>query len=175
LAHRAREGTGLGGPARALQPTGTMSAPLVDKVLRETMIETGMLDLPTFFNAVRDNNIKEVQHRMALVDMQAMGGPNIWDEHGQYPIHIAAAEGHTRMVRMIIEMQGDVNQMTQNEHRTALHYAVINKSHSTIRYLIDVGAKTDIKDVFHRTPRMYAVDEEMMRLVFEVRCCDGLL
>jgi hypothetical protein len=146
-----------------------MTAPIVDKVLRDTMIETGVLDLPTFFNAVRHNEIKTVQHRMQGVDMQTMGGPNVWDEHGQYPIHVAAAEGHTKMVRLIIEMQGDVNQMTHNEHRTALHYAVINKSHDAIRYLVDVGAKTDIKDVFHRTPRMYAVDEEMMRIVFEVR------
>lgn len=153
-----------------------MSAPIVDKVLRETMIETGVLDLPAFFNAVRHNEIKTVQNRMQTADMQTLGGPNIWDEHGQYPIHIAAAEGHTKMVRMIIEMQGDVNQMTQNEHRTALHYAVINKSHDTIRYLVDVGAQTDIKDVFHRTPRMYAVNEEMMRIVFEVSLdCEDIL
>jgi len=45
---------------------------------------------------------------------------------------------------------------------------VINKNHETTKYLIDVGAIPNLKDIHRRTPRQYAVDEEIMRLVFEV-------
>jgi hypothetical protein len=144
------------------------SQPLVDKVMRETMVKTGVVDLPAFFNMIRHNELRKVERKIAEADMQIIGGPNCWDDHGHYPVHMAAAEGHVNMLRMLIESQANVDQPSEKENRTALHFAVINKSHEAVRYLIDVGARTDAKDIHHRTARMYAVDEDAMRVVFEV-------
>ena len=144
-----------------------MAPSLVDRARREMMIETGILNLVKFMNLVRHNEIEKVEKRLNDPDMQAIGGANIWDDSGQYPVHVAAAEGHTEMLRMLVDRGADIDQMTNGDHRTALHYAVINKDRETIRYLVDMGAKTDVKDVNKKTPRMYATDEDMMRIVFE--------
>ena len=124
-----------------------MAPSLVDRARREMMIETGILNLVKFMNLVRHNEIEKVEKRLNDPDMQAIGGANIWDDSGQYPVHVAAAEGHTEMLRMLVDRGADIDQMTNGDHRTALHYAVINKDRETIRYLVDMGAKTDVKDV----------------------------
>ena len=151
-----------------------MEQPIVEKVMRETMLKTGVVDLPGFFNLIRHNDMKEVEQKLKEANMKVIGGANCWDDHGSYPVHMAAAEGHSDMLRLLIECGAEVDQQTTQEHRTALHFAVINKSHAAVRYLIDVGARTDLKDVYQKTARMYAVDEDAMRVVFEVSALAAL-
>lgn len=136
--------------------------------MRETMLKTGVVDLQGFFNLIRHNDMKEMEKKLGEANIKVVGGANCWDDYGTYPVHMAAAEGHTDMLCLLIEYGAEVDQQTTLEHRTALHFAVINKSHAAVRYLIDVGARTDIKDIYQKTARMYAVDEDAMRVVFEV-------
>ena len=145
-----------------------MAEKFLDKALREMLIESGAFNVQKFFNQIRANEISKIEKKLEHKDIQAIGGANIWDEAGQYPVHIAAAEGHINMLRMLIECNADIDQPTQEEHKTALHYAVHNKHHDTVTFLIGVGARADLQDVYRRTARSYAVEEDHMRVVFEV-------
>jgi hypothetical protein len=144
--------------------------PMIDKVARDAIIAAGVVDLDGFFNLIRKNDVAAVEKKLKSTDFKAMGGANLWDDYGTYPIHIAAAEGHVEMLQLLIELKADINQPVESFLRTPLHLAVMNRKHNATKYLIDVGAKTDCKDVFHRAPRSYAVDEDVMRMVYEVIC-----
>jgi len=46
--------------------------------------------------------------------------------------------------------------MTDNDFRTALHWAVIYQHEETVGFLIELGAKIDVIDSFDMTPLSYA-------------------
>ena len=54
--------------------------------------------------------------------------------------------------RIARALTGDPVNTTSNEGMTALHVAVRSQNASLVRYLLDKGARTDIKDASGRTP-----------------------
>ena len=54
--------------------------------------------------------------------------------------------------RLARALTGDPVNTTSNEGMTALHVAVRSRNPSLVRYLLDKGARTDIKDASGRTP-----------------------
>jgi ankyrin repeat protein len=54
--------------------------------------------------------------------------------------------------RIARALTGDPVNTTSNEGMTALHVAVRSRNASLVRYLLDKGARTDIKDASGRTP-----------------------
>jgi len=58
---------------------------------------------------------------------------------------------------LVEELQADVNTVN-DRHETALHGAVCRGADSVIQYLVDKGAKLDVKDVEGKTPLDVALD-----------------
>jgi ankyrin repeat protein len=54
--------------------------------------------------------------------------------------------------RIARALTGDPVNTTSNEGMTALHVAVRSRNASLVRYLLEKGARTDIKDASGRTP-----------------------
>eukprot|EP00960_Hanusia_phi_P036889 752584-Hanusia_phi.AAC.1 len=92
-----------------------------------------------------------------------MGGPNIVDEYGISPIHVAAADGNMDMVKFLLRVGADPDQATKREKRTALHYAVLNKNLTVVHYLLESEVSSDVRDVYGKTAIQYAVNEDVMR------------
>jgi ankyrin repeat protein len=58
---------------------------------------------------------------------------------------------------LVDELNADVNALN-DRHETALHGAVCRGADSVIQYLVDKGAKLDVKDVEGKTPLDVALD-----------------
>jgi len=54
-------------------------------------------------------------------------------------LQLAAEEGHTPVVRLLLKKGGNVNQTTRFDH-TALHFAVENQQAETVKTLLKKGA-----------------------------------
>jgi ankyrin repeat protein len=80
---------------------------------------------------------------MALLDLMLAHGADI---NAQVT---GAASYSGRIARALT---GDPVNTTSNEGMTALHVAVRSRNANLVRYLLDKGARTDIKDASGRTP-----------------------
>ena len=80
-------------------------------------------------------------------------------EDGRTALMLAAFNGHTGIVRMLVEAGADVNARDAID-RTALMYASTGPFVEAVRYLLDHGAKVNIVDNNeHWTPLMFAAAE----------------
>ena len=59
------------------------------------------------------------------------------------PIHLAAIEGHTEIVALLLTKAAGVDTRTFTESRTPLHSAVIGRSLETVRLLLQHGARAN--------------------------------
>ncbi|EXJ68497.1 uncharacterized protein A1O5_08290 [Cladophialophora psammophila CBS 110553] len=68
-------------------------------------------------------------------------------EDGISPLWIAAQQGHTRIVKLLIDgYQADVNTASTDSKRTPLHQASQNGHTEIVRILLDKGALPDLRD-----------------------------
>ena len=59
------------------------------------------------------------------------------------PIHLAAAEGHTEIVALLLRKRVDIETRTFADGRTPLHSATAARSLDTVKLLLEHGAKAD--------------------------------
>lgn len=71
-------------------------------------------------------------------------------------LHDASRAGFTRVVKMLIDLGFDVNEIEFYTHRTPLHAAVIQQRPMTAEILAKAGADVRCKDAFGLTPMDYA-------------------
>ncbi|MCX5827124.1 MAG: ankyrin repeat domain-containing protein [Deltaproteobacteria bacterium] len=72
-------------------------------------------------------------------------------EKGFTPLLLAATDGHTAMVRLLLEHGANPN-MKNFDGVTALHNAVFEKQIDIVKLLLEYGADPTIKDRFGNTP-----------------------
>ena len=70
---------------------------------------------------------------------------NTADETGTTALMLAAYDGHTDIVKLLIKHKAQVNRVDVNK-RTALIYSASGKNPGTVAELIDAGAKVDLVD-----------------------------
>jgi len=80
---------------------------------------------------------------MALLDLMRARGADV-------NARVTGAASYSG--RIARALTGDPVNTTSNEGMTALHVAVRSRNPSLVRYLLDKGARTDIKDASGRTP-----------------------
>ncbi|HET9196254.1 MAG TPA: ankyrin repeat domain-containing protein [Vicinamibacterales bacterium] len=80
---------------------------------------------------------------MALLDLMLTRGADV-------NARVTGAASYSG--RIARALTGDPVNTTSNEGMTALHVAVRSRNPSLVRYLLDKGARTDIKDASGRTP-----------------------
>ena len=70
--------------------------------------------------------------------MTATDNPNIPDENGETPIHVAAKEGHLDILELLLTKTNNVNDLKaqDNEGKTPLHHAAENGHHEIVKILI---------------------------------------
>jgi len=73
------------------------------------------------------------------------------DKFGRTALHCAAANDHTKMMRLLISRGSDINARTQQE-KTPLHFAAQRPWYSPIKFLIDKKADISLRDNSNETP-----------------------
>ncbi|EKX31291.1 hypothetical protein GUITHDRAFT_122511 [Guillardia theta CCMP2712] len=135
---------------------------MVDSILKSGIVKTSDL-----LDHVRLGNIEKLEAIFSDPAVRLMGGPNIVDEYGVSPIHVAAADGNFEIVRYLVRAGADPDLATKKEKRTALHYATMNKNLTLVQYLLEIEASSDVLDIYGKTALRYAVNEDVMRAMKE--------
>ncbi|MFP3017740.1 MAG: ankyrin repeat domain-containing protein [Candidatus Tisiphia sp.] len=90
--------------------------------------------------AVKSGNIEEVRKILELPNLDI----NAKDKNGRTPLHIAAKEGFTDIIELLIKSGATVDVLGY-EKRTALHEAALNTKYQAVEILLDHGAQVDSK------------------------------
>jgi len=77
--------------------------------------------------------------------------PNIQNNDGITPLHLAAGNGRLEVVKLLLEHGADPN-VQDHDGRTPLHFAVEGCYVDVVRVLLDHGADPTIRDNKGRTP-----------------------
>ena len=115
-----------------------------------------------FFEAALNGDIQTVEAELAAgVDVNA---PTL-DGQNRTALMLAAFNGHTELVVMLIDYGGDLN-AADITNRTALMYAASGPFPETVQLLIDKGAKVNIIDNNEKwTALMFAAAEGQAEIV----------
>lgn len=117
-------------------------------------------------DAVQQNRPTRVEELLASgleVDTQDVAGSTL--------LLIAAEEGGTRIVRMLLDRGANPNVSTDRYgHRTPLHWAASNFDIESIKALLDHGANVNAPDDYGHTPLMVAAsmtDRDTVKFLIE--------
>ncbi|CAF4743739.1 unnamed protein product, partial [Rotaria magnacalcarata] len=66
------------------------------------------------------------------------------------PLHLAAKNGHTDIVRLLLMNGIDINRVTMNDG-TALHVACRNGRYETAKLLLECGIDINLRNTFEQT------------------------
>ena len=90
--------------------------------------------------------------------------PNIKDETGTTPLHLAAQEGHDGIVQILVKFLAQPN--AKNCYgSTPLHEAAKQQNPNCVRLLLKDGADPKITDDSGSIPLHYADNDEIVRLL----------
>lgn len=82
---------------------------------------------------------------------------NCTNTDGWAPLHVAASEGHTGMVEILLEYGANLDARTKN-FRTPLHIACIRGNFAVIQALLMANADPDAKDIDGNTPAHFCAE-----------------
>ncbi|XP_026674113.1 uncharacterized protein LOC113465041 [Ceratina calcarata] len=90
---------------------------------------------------------------------------NVKNVDGQNPLHIAAANGRTNIVKYFVDERGfDVND-TDSYEKTPLHLAAQGNHKDTVKVLLKNGSELDMHDIDWYTPLHHAVRNKCIDIV----------
>lgn len=94
---------------------------------------------------------------------------SIFNSSGCMPIHLAAENGHTSAIRLLLDSGIDIDTRTENGH-TSLYIAIVNDQLETVKYLLDRGSNPDVMTL---NGRLYLnnIDSEMRQFLQEKSVC----
>ncbi|CCK67846.1 Nas6p KNAG_0A01570 [Huiozyma naganishii CBS 8797] len=110
---------------------------------------------------------------LLLAHMQGVDLDTLLDDSNWTPFHIACAVGSLTLVKKLYERdtKPDLNLQT-GQGTTALHLAVAKGHYEVVRFLVENGASTRIKDKNQQIPLHRAASVGSMKLV-EFLCTAG--
>lgn len=91
--------------------------------------------------------------------------PNIIDELGWTPLHDAAIQGNTEIVKLLLEAGANVNAQDKEDLYTPLHDAARMNHSEIVRLLLACGADTSLKDRWNNTPLNIAQEYKFEEIV----------
>ena len=72
--------------------------------------------------------------------------PNLTDEHGQTPLHFAAAGGHLAPAKLLLEARAETDSRQEADGRTPLHLGSFGGHLDVVQLLLEAGADKDITE-----------------------------
>jgi len=97
------------------------------------------------------------------------------DWNGAHPLHDLASKGDLEMMKTLIPYfsgEGGLD-LRDNEERTPLFYAVVDRRHNAVEMLLQWGATPEVTDMHGRNPAWFATrsgDLQMLELLLESEC-----
>eukprot|EP00435_Cladocopium_sp_Y103_P003126 s2634_g1.t1 len=98
--------------------------------------------------------------------LNSPSNPNVRDEHGNTPLHLAAREGHVESMLLLLEAGAEKD--LPNEAiggKTPLFIAAENGHLDVVRHLVEVGADTDKTMADGATPLLIAAHNSHLEVV----------
>ncbi|XP_043480097.1 ankyrin-3-like [Leptopilina heterotoma] len=86
---------------------------------------------------------------------------------GKYPIHIAAAFGHWKLIEILLKSGVDINSTTDSEE-TPLHIAIVFGQFKVVKFLLDSGARPLGKNI-HSINNILSVEKWLFGDCIETR------
>ena len=78
-------------------------------------------------------------------------------KNGNYPIHIAAQNGHAELVRWLVSSAGGKFDVQNGTGQTPMHMAIAYDYHDVVAFLREVGANEEITN-WHGFPAKFGID-----------------
>ncbi|GLH10154.1 E3 ubiquitin-protein ligase Ufd4 [Gryllus bimaculatus] len=128
----------VGPPAHSMQGAAASSSPSTDTP--KSLLE-----------AVKKGDVAALRRFLA-----AGSRVNARDERGNTALHLAASNGRTELVDVLIANGAGVDNWA-NQRRTPLHCAAANGYSATVARLVGVGAAVEARDARGATARVYEV------------------
>jgi ankyrin repeat protein len=113
------------------------------------------------FEYVKDGECAEIVN--ALIDGENI---DIKDKDMWTPLHIAALNGHEKLVEFLIRMGASIDSKT-GSGQTPLHVAVGHEQPAVVEMLYKYGANPMMRDKDRRCPMLLATGEKMKALLAE--------
>jgi len=114
---------------------------------REVAVPSARRPAPELFDAVRRGDYEAVRRLLAQG-----ADPNLRDERGFTPLHIASAKGLVDVAELLLMSGADPNAAGE-AGVTPLHLAVLNGNADLVLLLLEHGADPAARDVGGKTPR----------------------
>jgi hypothetical protein len=98
-----------------------------------------------------------IEKRPALLHAIVMGlldgatNVNLRLKDGKTLLMLAAFDGDTEIIKMLLERGADINAQEEKYGRTALGYAIWNGEAEVVRILLEAGADKSLKDMQNKT------------------------
>ncbi|KAL6070114.1 Ankyrin [Balamuthia mandrillaris] len=99
---------------------------------------------PDLFNAVRNGNLSRVKAVVSRQGLRACLTQR--DEFGYSALHLASTNGHTEVVRYLLQKRMDVNLKSTAAGQTPLHLATLSRHTEIAKLLLRHGADAQITD-----------------------------
>ncbi|MCJ1271167.1 Ankyrin-2 [Lobaria immixta] len=103
-----------------------------------------------------------------LLDVGAEKLINVKNISGQTPFHLSVMSGNLRILEMLHSPSKDSNLIFEEidvDGRTSLHLAVENEATEVVKWLLDRGARADVRDFGDSTPFQQAFQEKNLQIL----------
>ena len=115
-----------------------------------------------FLTSCMEGNLEEVER-----NLQELQNPNVVDEPwGDFPLLCAASNGHTQMVRLLLEAGADTERRNEENDATAatvddapLLHSVLAGHLEVVRVLLEYRAETNVRNSDWRSPLHHAASK----------------
>ncbi|XP_058981726.1 uncharacterized protein LOC131803890 isoform X4 [Musca domestica] len=140
---------------------------LLNVKAKESEIQAFLRNVPNYMDKIR--RVHEAARGGSLLNLQqaldrrkfAIAKDEI-SPNGATPLHVAVLFGHSDIVRYLSARFPETTSVTDNDGRTALHYAaVISDNGHFYNVLQQLGANPKAMDNFDKTPEQYLADNDM--------------
>ncbi len=102
--------------------------------------------------------------RLFNIFLEAGVNPDLANDSGDAPIHLAVIKGKKDFIRSLIKYHCDINNGSELE-QTPLHLAVITGNLEIVKYLVEQKADILLLDEINNLPIDYAIDEKDIRII----------
>ena len=101
---------------------------------------------------------RKIAPNLALLLLQRQANPNLTDENGATPLHIAVENGTEEVVQLMLDHGADT-EIKNNHGNTALLAALsTRRNEAMLSLLIEKGADIEARDSLRRTPLCKAIE-----------------